>query len=53
MLQYVFTHLQVKRSLAGRFIKLRIPKPWLEINREKAIHIKGGMEARLVDEERR
>ena len=53
MLQYVFTHLQVKKITCGKVYKTSDSKAMVGINREKAIHIKGGMEARLVDEERR
>ncbi len=42
-----------KKITCGKVYKTSDSKAMVGINREKAIYIKGGMEARLVDEERR
>jgi len=42
-----------KKIICGKVYKTSDSKAMVGINREKAIHIKGGMEARLEDEVRR
>lgn len=41
-----------KKITCGKVHKTSESKAMVGINREKAIHIEGGMEARLIDEER-